>query len=294
MVSPFGKLSRTRGWLYVVPALAFVLVFLFYPVIHNFTASVSTDTGTGFGNFLTLFHDPVFGMAIRNSLLWVITTTAVQMFFGFVIAYLLDGYMRRLGGVLRTVLFLPMAVTPTVIAIVFGNIYAPQYGLLYGIFKGLGISNHFPSILGNTSTATFAVMVVNVWQWVGFYVLMYSVGLSALDSDVLAAADVDGATGWGRIRLIVLPMLRSSHWSLMILGSIQALQQFPLIYLMTSGGPANSTQVLATYIFQKGFEENKMSYASAISVVLLLLALLLAGIQLLFSRGDFSIGAGKS
>lgn len=294
MVSPFGKLSRATGWLYVAPALAFVLIFLFYPVLDNVAASVSTKTGLGFGNFLALFHDPVFGMAIGNSLLWVIFTTAVQMVLGFVIAYLLDGYMRRIEGVLRTILFLPMAVTPTVSAIVFGNIYAPQYGLLYGILKDLGISGNFPSVLGDPSTATFAIMVVNVWQWVGFYVLMYSVGLSALDSEVLAAADVDGATGWERVRHIVLPMLRSSHLSLMILGSIQALQQFPLIYLMTSGGPANSTQVLATYIFQKGFAENHMNYASAISVVLLLLALILAGIQLLFSRGDFSIGAGKS
>ena len=294
MISPFGPLARRKGWLYVVPALAFAVVFLFYPVIYDVVSSFATGTGIGFGNFTSLFHDRVFGIAIGNSILWVIITTSVQMFLGFTLAYLLENYLRRFGAVLRTVLFLPMAVTPTVSAIVFTNIYAPQYGLLYGVFRSFGFGNASPALLGDPRTATFAIMVVNAWQWLGFYVLMYSVGMSGLSRDVLAAADVDGALGWKRIRLIVVPMLKSSHWSLLILGSIQALQQFPLIYLMTEGGPANSSQVLATYLFQKGFAENQMNYASAISVVLLLLALTLAGLQLLFSRGDFSIGGSRS
>jgi raffinose/stachyose/melibiose transport system permease protein len=293
MKTPFGKSSRLTGWLYVVPALVFVLIFLFYPVIFNVYNSLKTGTGIGFGNFGTLFQDPIFGVAFRNSILWMIVTTLIQMIFGFILAYLLENYLRRFQVAVRTVLFLPMAVTPTVSAIVFGNIYAPQYGLLFGLFKKIGLADHFVTVLGDPHFATFAVMVVNIWQWLGFYVLMYSVGISALSTDVLAAADVDGAVGWKRIRYVILPMLRSTHWSLLILGSIQALQQFPLIYLMTEGGPANSTQVMATYIFQKGFAENQMGYASAISIILLLLALILSGLQLIFTRGDFSIGGHK-
>ncbi|MCL6454618.1 MAG: sugar ABC transporter permease [Alicyclobacillus sp.] len=294
MQTPFGKSSRILGWLYVVPALAFSLLFLLYPVVYNVINSLRTGQGISFGNFSELLHDPVFCLAFRNSILWVIVTTLIQMLFGFILAFVLENYARRFRVVLRTVLFLPMAVTPTVSAIVFGNIYAPQYGLLYGVFQSLGISDKFPTLLGDPHLATYAVQMVNIWQWLGFYVLMYSVGIASLDTEVLAAADVDGAFGWKRIRHVVWPMLRSTHWSLLVLGSIQALQQFPLIYLMTEGGPANTTQVLATYIFQKGFVENQMPFASAISVILLLLALLLAGLQLLATRGDFSIGGAKS
>lgn len=295
MQTPFGKLSRIVGWLYVLPALIVSLLFLLFPVAYNLVNSLHAGTvGLGLGNYVHLFHDSIFGIALRNSLLWVVVTTSVQMALGFVVAYVLENYARRYRVFLRTLLFLPMAVTPTVSAIVFGNIYAPQYGLLYGLFNALGIQDKFPALLSNPHFATYSIQVVNIWQWLGFYVLMYSVGIASLDSEVLAAADVDGAVGWRRIRMVVLPMLRSTHWSLFVLGSIQALQQFPLIYLMTEGGPANSTQVLATYIFQKGFVENQMPYASAVSVILLLLALLLSGLQLLATRGDFSTVGAKS
>jgi ABC-type sugar transport system permease subunit len=274
----------------VAPALVLALVFLFYPLLFNIQNSLNTGVGIGIANFVRLFADPIFVTAIGNSILWVVLTTGVQMVLGFLLAYLIYTFLSRIGGVLRTILFLPMAVTPTVSAIVFTNIYAPQYGLLYGALNAFGLGGSIPSVLGSPHLATFGIMLVNVWQWLGFFVLMYAVGIAAIDPELLGAADVDGAVGWHRIRFIVLPLLKSTHWSLAILGAIQALQQFPLIYLMTAGGPANSSQVLATYIFQKGFTEGDMTYASAISVVLLALALIIAAIQLIGSRGDFSIG----
>lgn len=288
--SPYGRSASIQGWLYVAPALVLALVFLFYPLLFNIGNSLSTGGGIGGANFVRLFADPIFVTAFGNSLLWVVVTTAVEMIIGFLLAYLIHSFLNRMGAVLRTILFLPMAVTPTVSAIVFTNIYAPQYGLLYGLFNDLGLGGSMPSILGSPHLSSFGIMVVNIWQWLGFFVLMYAVGIAAIDPEIMGAADVDGAVGWGRIRLIVLPLLKSTHWSLVILGAIQALQQFPLIYLMTGGGPANSSQVLATYIFQKGFTEGDMPYASAISVVLLVLALVIAAIQLIVSRGDFSIG----
>jgi ABC-type sugar transport system permease subunit len=274
----------------VAPALVLALVFLFYPLLFNIGNSLNTGGGIGAENFVRLFADPIFGTAFVNSLLWVVVTTGVEMVLGFLLAYLIHSFLSRIGGVLRTILFLPMAVTPTVSAIVFTNIYAPQYGLLYGLFNDFGLGGAMPSILGTPHLSSFGIMVVNIWQWLGFFVLMYAVGIAAIDPEIMGAADVDGAVGWNRMRLIVLPLLKSTHWSLVILGAIQALQQFPLIYLMTGGGPANSSQVLATYIFQKGFTEGDMTYASAISVVLLVLALIIAAIQLIVSRGDFSIG----
>lgn len=290
--TPYGKASRMTGWIYVLPSLVLFLGFMLFPIIYNLINGFSTGSqhGSLFSNYVTLFHDSVFFTALKNSLLWVFLTTLVQMLLGFFIAILLERKIGRGRVLFRTLLFLPMAITPTVIAIVFSNLYAPDYGLLFGLFQQFGLANRFPTLLGNPQTASYALMVINVWQWIGFYVLMYSVGVANIDGELLAAADVDGADGWARIRYFYFPLVRSSHLSLFILGALQALQQFPLIYLMTEGGPANSTQVLATYIFQKGFVENEMHYASAISVILLLLALVFAGVQMWGTRGDFSIG----
>ncbi len=178
-----------------------------------------------------------------------------------------------------------MVVTPSVIALVFTTIYAPDYGLLFGLFAALGLAGHFPAILGTPQWATMGVIAVNVWQWCGFFVLMYCVGIAQIDAEVLDAASIDGATGIARARLVIWPMLRATHVSLVVLGTIQALQQFPLIYLMTEGGPANASQTLATYIFQTGFEQNRMNYASMVAVVLFVLALLLVAVEYAVANG---------
>lgn len=294
-VIPYGKNARRIGWIYVFPCLALFATFLVFPILYNIWNSLSRETTAGttswsLQNYAQFATDDVFWMAVRNSLIWVVCTTLIQMALGFFIALLLERVIVRGRAIYRTILFLPMAITPTVIAIVFQNIYSPQYGLLFGLFQQFGLADRFPDLLGSLNIATYAVIAVNIWQWVGYYILLYSVGIANIDSELISAAEVDGARGWPRIRHIYFPLVRSTHLSLLILGPIQALQQFPLIYLMTSGGPANSTQVMATYIFQKGYVENDMHYSSAISIVLLFIALVIAGIELLATRGEFAIG----
>jgi raffinose/stachyose/melibiose transport system permease protein len=297
--TPYGKSAGRVGWIFVLPCLVFFALFLLFPIGYNIinsllqTNTLGNTVWIGLQNYVVLARDAIFWTAFRNSLIWVVVTTFVQMALGFFIALLLERTVTRGRAIYRTLLFLPMAITPTVIALVFQNIYAPQYGLLFGLFQQVGLAAAFPTILGDPRTATYAIILVNVWQWIGFYVLMYSVGIANIDGELLAAASVDGAMGWSRIRHIYFPLVRSTHLSLLILGPIQALQQFPLIYLLTNGGPANSTQVMATYIFQKGYVENNMQYASAISIILLLVALLIAGGELLATHGEFAIGGGE-
>src|SRR6185437_2676895 len=130
---------------------------------------------------------------------------------------LIELHITRWKPLFRTLLFLPMVVTPSVIALVFTTIYAPDYGLLFGLFVSLGLADHFPAILGTPQWATLGVIVVNVWQWCGFFVLMSCVGLAQIDAEVLDAAAIDGATGLARARLVIWPMLRATHVSLVVL-----------------------------------------------------------------------------
>ena len=264
----------------MLPAGVLFAVFILEPIISNVTNSlVSEHHQFGLANYLTAANDPVFWTALQNSLIWVVASTILQIVIGFCLAVLIELYLFRGRAIFRTLLFLPMVITPSVIALVFTNLYAPDYGLLFGLFNWLGIPNQFPALLGTPSTATIAIIIVNVWQWSGFFVLMYCVGIASIDTELLAAAAIDGARGFARIRAIIWPLCRGTTVSLIVLGTIQALQQFPLIYLMTQGGPANASQTLATYIFQTGFDENLMHYASAIAVVLFALALVLIAIE---------------
>jgi ABC-type sugar transport system permease subunit len=285
LASAYGRRAVAQGWLYLIPAVLFFALFIAYPLVANLIGSLQGHRG-GFAlqNYQNLFRDPIFWTALKNSLIWVVLTLAIQMVLGFVLALLIEAYLVKGRALFRTLLFLPMVITPSVIAIVFTTLYAPDYGLLYGIFARLGLANAFPALLGTPNTATLALILVNAWQWTGFFVLLYSVGIAQVDRELLDAAEIDGIRGFGRIRYLFLPLVRPTHITLLVLGTLQALQQFPLIYLMTQGGPANSSQVLATYIFQVGFVENDMRYASAISIVLFAVAVILVAAEYLLTR----------
>jgi ABC-type sugar transport system permease subunit len=279
--------------LYVLPAAALFAVFIALPILANIGASLVGPHGRlGAANYATAATDPVFRLALENSLLWVVVSLVFEIGIGFALAVLIELYLPRGRAVFRTLLFLPMVITPSVIALVFNTIYASDYGLLFGAFNALGLAGAFPALLGAPATATFAIIAVNVWQWSGFFVLLYCVGIAAIDREHLDAAAIDGARGWNRVRHIIWPLCRGTTVSLVVLGTIQALQQFPLIYLMTEGGPANSSQTLATYIFQTGFIEDQMHYASAVAVVLFVLALVLVAIEYRIAGGGLSLGGG--
>jgi multiple sugar transport system permease protein/raffinose/stachyose/melibiose transport system permease protein len=283
-----------EAWLYVLPALALFGLFELYPIIANIVSSLQGLHGQiSTRQYATAVADPVFWVAVRNSVVWVVLSIAAEIAIGFPLALLIELYIGRARPVFRTVLFLPMVVTPSVIALVFTTIYAPDYGLLFGVFSSLGLADSFPAILGSPDWATIGLIAVNVWQWCGFFVLMYCVGIAQIDTELLDAAAIDGARGLARIRYVIWPLLRSTHVSLIVLGTIQALQQFPLIYLMTEGGPANASQTLATYIFQTGFSENRMGYASAIAVVLFLLALVLVALEYALAGGGLRLGGER-
>lgn len=271
----------------MLPGLAIFAVFIAYPITANIFASLLGARGeVSLANYQQAAHDPVFWTALRNSGVWVVACVLAEGAIGFALALAIELYVPRGKVVFRTLLFLPMVITPSVIALVFSTIYAPGYGLLFGVFDAFGLAGSFPAILGDPSTATAGVIAVNVWQWCGFFVLMYCVGLAQIDRELLAAAAIDGAAGFARIRYVIWPLLWPTTTSLVVLGTIEALQQFPLIFLMTEGGPADSTQTLATYIFQTAFVLNQTHYASAVAVVLFVLALALIVLQYRLGRAE--------
>jgi raffinose/stachyose/melibiose transport system permease protein len=277
--------GRKSFYLYIAPATLLFAAFVVYPILSvvlvSFVDRDSASLGTGaFANYQAVFADPIFWKAARNMVFWAVLTITIQMVIGGTLAYLIEQHARRSKAVLRTAFLIPMVTSASVVAIVWQQFYAPTYGPLENLLKGVGISMGGASLLGDPSTAIFAIIVINIWMYTGFSMLLYIVGLHRISSEILDAARADGATGLRLARHILIPMLAPTTKSLLLLGIIGALQTFALVFLTTKGGPNHASDVFGTQIFRAAFELNHEGYAAALSSITLGVAFAATVLQL--------------
>lgn len=291
--------SKISGYLFITPAIIFFFVFIAYPVLFISYSSLfnwstlSNMKFVGLGNYVKLFNDEVFRITLRNSLYWILITVSVQMVLGFLLAYSIEEHLTRFKSFFRTLFFIPVVTSVVVIAILFKNMFSPYQGLITNVIYSMGVKGPL-DWLGNVNAAIFAVIAVNIWEWTGWSMLLYVAGLSQISEEIKEAAEIDGANGYKKIIYIFIPQLASVHKSLIMLGIIGSLQTFALVYSMTSGGPNSASEMPGTYIFRMGFKVQQMGYASAISVIILCIALFFTVFQVLvFGSGNF-IGKGES
>lgn len=180
----------------------------------------------------------------------------------------------------------------SVVSLVWVQIYAPYYGIAQEYLKQIGIviSN---SPIGDPATAIYALIVVNIWQWTGFSMLMYIAGIANLPGEVMDAARIDGAKGWRLGAHVVVPMLAPATKSLLLLGVIGTLQTFPIVHLMTGGGPNRASEVFGTFIFKQSFVLGDTGSGAALSVIVLVIALVLSLVQIAFFGASLSPSGGK-
>ena len=293
---------NVAGYLFILPALFFFGLYILYPIIFIIKnslfkwATLSRMEFVEFLNYRTLIKDANFWITIRNSLLWILVTVPVQAVLGFILAFAIEERIgsRRADGkaasktFFRTLFFIPVVTSVTVVAIIFSKIFQPYQGIIgHYLHAWFGMSPTI-NVLGNKDVALYGIMLANIWEWTGWSMIMYVGGISQIPDDIKEAARIDGANTWQEIWHVYLPSLASVHKSLLMLGIIGSLQTYALINVMTGGGPNHASEMPGTYIFMKGFTENQMGYACAISVSILLLALVLTIIQVKFlGSGDF-------
>ena len=287
------KKHNIPGYLFILPSVLFFLFYILYPIgfvgwSSLFSLSTLKNmTFVGMENYIRIFQDKVFLTTMRNSLFWIITTVPIQAGVGFFLAYIIEEQLQKGKGIFRTVFFLPVVTSVVVVAIVWGKMLQPYQGIITHYLSALGIGGQV-NILGMPNTAIFGCIIANIWEWTGWSMIMYVAGMSQIPEDMKEAAKIDGATRWKEILYIYIPSLASTHKSLLMLGIIGSLQTFGLIYTMTGGGPNHASEMPGTYIFQSGFTNQQMGYASALSVVILLFALVLTVFQVKgLGAGDF-------
>jgi raffinose/stachyose/melibiose transport system permease protein len=284
--------SRSRRnsrslYLFALPATLLFAVFIAYPILWVAGQSLWTGTGsgarsfTGLANYRAVLSDPTFWIVVRNMVLWGAITIPVQMLVGGLLAYFIERHTHRLRGFFRTMYFLPGVTSVSVISLVWVQIYAPYYGIAQEYLRHVGITM-VSSPIAEPRTAIYALILVNIWQWTGFSMLMYIAGLANLPGEVLDAARVDGATGWRLAVNIVVPMLAPATKSLLLLGIIGTLQTFPIVHLMTGGGPNHASEVFGTQIFKQSFVLGDTGGGATLSVIVLVVALVLSLVQIAF------------
>lgn len=273
------------GYLYILPMILFLCVFVFFGIAYNLVISlydwngISEKVFVGLDNYAEMFGDPKFFEALSHTLQFLLICIPGSMALGLVFAVLLHG-TTVLTNLFKTIYFIPYVIAIVTIGVTFQGIYEPNFGLLNEILRGMGLNSLAHSWLADPDIALYAIMAAWIFSHTGFYLLIYYTSLLNIDQEIFEAARIDGANVFRQFIGIIVPSLKGSHMTLLILGVISALKVFDLVWIMTEGGPAGSTELMSTFLFRSALLEYKTGYSSAISVVLLMIALIYTVFQM--------------
>ena len=280
------------GYAYLVPAVLVLGGTVLFPILkamkmslyHHVLIKPQEYGFIGLGNYTRLLHDEVFWLTLWNSLVWVFGSVGLQFVGGFAGALLLhQGFRGR--AVVRTVTLLPWIIPGVVVALVWEWLYQPNYGVLNDLLFRLGWLHERVAWLSDPRLAMPAVIATNVWRGVPFFAIMLLAGLQAIPDELYEAARVDGATVLQRFRHITLPLLRPIVVVATATRIIWTFNYADLIFVMTSGGPANATQITSTYTLLQAYSNLDFGYAATLSIVLLVIMLAFTVMYLRVTRG---------
>ncbi len=268
--------------IFLLPSVFLYCLFVIYPYLEAFYISLFNWSGlslhkefVGLENFSRLFKDPVFWTALKNNLfIWLIgggCIIGMSLFFAMVISN------RQIDGPLyRTTFFFPYLISLSAVAVLWSFIYNPTFGLLNSLLRGMGLESFTHAWLGETRTALPAVTVTIVWYYNGFYLLLFLSAISNIPPSIIEAAKIDGASLFQQSVFITIPLIREMFKTAIIYITINTLNIFDVIYVMTVGGPNRRTEVLATYMYEQAFRNSDFGYATAISVTLFIFTIIIS------------------
>lgn len=280
------KKTEAEAYLFILPIVVLFLVFTLYPIVFNAYYSffdwngMSADkTFVGFENYIRLAEDPVLKKILVNVFVFALLTILIQALLGIMFAFILVRKIR-VANLYRTLLYLPIVITPTIIGTVFSRIFEANEGDLNQMLRFLNLDILTREWLADPKIALYVLAAINIWQWTGYSMLLYYANMLSIPDDIYEAAVIDGASDFQQFRLITFPLLRNTHFTLFVMGAIGTLKCFDLPWLLTKGGPNHATEFFSTYIYTKTFAQFDQGLSSAIVMVLLAIALLVTICQL--------------
>jgi len=289
--------ARVAAWCFVAPALFVIGVFFFVPVLAALAMSL-TDFDiyaladvrnlrlVGLGNYVQLLRTPLFWQAFGNTLYFVVVGVPLSIVVSFGAALLLHSPLVRFRGVFRTALFAPVVTTLVAVAVIWRYLFNPDYGLLNYALDGVGV----PRIdwLGDPHWAMPAIILFAVWKNFGYNMIIFLAGLQSIPPPLYEAARVDGASAWRQFRHITLPMLAPIVAMVNVLTIAGYFQLFAEPYVMTQGGPLQSTVSVLYFMYEEGFKWWNLGSASAVAFLLFLFIFGVTALQLRLTRWQYA------
>ncbi len=294
---PKGTLAREKekwAYLFILVPVIFYLLVRFLPTIYAFYLSFtdwdiisSSANWIGLSNYKKLFSDKIFYKTLSNTFYYVLYGLPISIFIGFVLAYNIDK-VKIGSGLFKTVYFMPYITSMVAVAWVWRWLFQPAP---IGVFNNILMSMGFPmqEFLNSVQQSKGCILAATIWSGVGFQMIIFMAGLKGISKQYYEAAEIDGASSFNVLRYITLPLLRNSFIFLLITGTIRFLRIFTQVVNMTrasGGGPLNSAKPLVLYIYDTAFRSFDMGYASALTVILFLIILLITLIQMRVTRNE--------
>jgi len=275
-------------WLFLLPGCALITLVVVYPALQAFALSftefnmITPSRNVGLANYAALWADPFFWQALRNTLTYLVVVVPVLMLVPIFLALLVN---KALPGMafFRAAIYLPVVTSLVVSALVWKWVY-DERGLLNAALRGAHLVDAPVAFLTSPDHALWAVMAVTVWAGLGYYMVIYLAGLQAIPRHLYEVAEVEGVSRWQQTLHITLPLLKPQMALVAVMSSIGAMKVFEEVYVLTQGGPLESTKTLVYYLYESAFVDFEMGYASAIGVVLFVMTLVLSLINLRLLR----------
>lgn len=272
-VSYTSPVFKKQMYYFLIPALAFFLIFWIYPVLQLFYYSVTDFNGinynfnfVGLKNYIRVLSNGTLTNSMKNTLIYAVTTVVISNILGLAIAMILNTKIK-LKGLFRTCAYFPALFSAIVVGFIWSYVYMPEAGMIANLISMFGGDGAAFNPLGNYKTALFAIAFVEIWKGFGTTMIIYLAGLQTVDESLLEAASIDGCNEWQTIRWVKLPLISSTITINVILSVISGLKAFDYSFIMTNGGPGKSTKTLMFQVYETAFTDQKMGRASAFSVL---------------------------
>jgi multiple sugar transport system permease protein len=298
---------RLLPWLFLAPSLVLFSLYVLFPIVFTFYLSLTDWDGLSgaplpmcwrengpscLSNYRELVEDPQFWVSARNTFLWlVLYPVGALVGLGLALFFHVRGW---LVPIYKSLLFAPMVLSLVVVGTIWSWFLQPHFGLAEHVLKVVGLmaDDQHLSLMSSFDGASFGVVAAACWPHAAYCMVLYLAGLSNVQQNVIEAARIDGVNRWQMIRHVILPMLMPAHVVVALVTAIGSMRAFDIIMVMTNGGPAGSTHVLASYMYETTFQSFRYGYGAAVAVALFLLSLGLIAVYLVRERRALGVDGG--